>query len=244
MPDSILSISNDICPTLSHIASVAKDETQCFNSNASGFNTAHQSSSSQGSGEVSSKFNGKCAEMPLINGMEKSESCNQLLLPDYFQELRKLEELLNLDDDEVDSFVSSEKNLLPCCSFNVEWQELLVQETRTHLAIHISSMPVHISTKTRAVRCDCFMCDDSDVNFAVILFSALIINLLQSLLTSKSSARRIKKHAIRKYVAFCGKAMATWISWTKLGGMACALALMASPWAAQADQWLGTPLFC
>ncbi|KAJ8466602.1 hypothetical protein OPV22_029154 [Ensete ventricosum] len=108
MPESTSSMSNEYSLTLRYGISVRSVE------------------------EVSSKFDRGSNGTPQSNGMERSESCNQLLLPEINIALRNIEEQLSLDNDDEDSFVCSKKELLPCSNQNVETHglQLLNHETR------------------------------------------------------------------------------------------------------------------
>ncbi|XP_009411795.2 calmodulin-binding transcription activator 4 [Musa acuminata AAA Group] len=124
-PRKILSISNESSPTLRYSTSVSNDLAQCFPSCTGELNEPCQNSCSPVSvEEVSSKFERRNIETSHLNRMDRSESCNQLLLPELNQALRKLKEQLSLDDDEEDNFVSPKKELLPHGNLNVETHDL------------------------------------------------------------------------------------------------------------------------
>ncbi|CAL9775979.1 unnamed protein product [Musa acuminata subsp. burmannicoides] len=124
-PRKILSISNESSPTLRYSTSVSNDLAQCFPSCTGELNEPCQNSCSPVSvEEVSSKFERRNIETSHLNRMDRSESCNQLLLPELNQALRKLKEQLSLDDDEEDNFVSPKKELLPHGNMNVETHDL------------------------------------------------------------------------------------------------------------------------
>ncbi|URE23190.1 calmodulin-binding transcription activator, partial [Musa troglodytarum] len=124
-PRKILSISNESSPTLRYSTSVSNDLAQCFPSHTSELNEPCQNSCSLVSvEEVSSKFERRNIETSHLNRMDRSESCNHLLLPELNQALRKLKEQLSLDDDDEDNFVSPKKELLPHCNLNVETHDL------------------------------------------------------------------------------------------------------------------------
>lgn len=124
-PRKILSISNESSPTLRYSTSVSNDLAQCFPSCTGELNEPRQNSCSPVSvEEVSSKFERRNIETSHLNRMDRSESCNQLLLPELNQALRKLKEQLSLDDDEEDNFVSPKKELLPHGNLNVETHDL------------------------------------------------------------------------------------------------------------------------
>lgn len=124
-PRKILSISNESSPTLRYSTSVSNDLAQCFPSRTGELNEPCQNSCSPVSvEEVSSKFDRGNIETSHLNRMDRSESYNQLLLPELNQALRKLKEQLSLDDDDEDNFVSPKKELLPHCNLNVETHDL------------------------------------------------------------------------------------------------------------------------
>ncbi|URE25900.1 calmodulin-binding transcription activator, partial [Musa troglodytarum] len=133
VPESTSSISNESSLTLRYGASVSNDQAQCFPSHTSEFNEPCQNSCGPGSvEEVSSKFDRGSNGTSQLNGMERSESCNQLWPPEINIALRSIEEQLSLDTDDEDSFVCSKTGLLPCSNQNVETHglQLLNHETR------------------------------------------------------------------------------------------------------------------
>ncbi|WOL03728.1 calmodulin-binding transcription activator 4-like isoform X1 [Canna indica] len=124
MLESNLSISNGSSSTLRYSTSVNNDQAERVPSHNSEINEPFQNSCCPGSvEEVSSKF-GAGSIVSHLTRMERSESCNQLSLPEMNEALRKLEEQLNLDRDEEGGFVSSKNELLPCCDGTVEAHEL------------------------------------------------------------------------------------------------------------------------
>ncbi|XP_064975474.1 calmodulin-binding transcription activator 4-like isoform X3 [Musa acuminata AAA Group] len=133
VPESTSSISNESSLTLRYGTSVSNDQPQCFPSHTSEFNEPCQNSCSPGSvEEVNSKFDRGSNGTTQLNGMERSESCHQLQLPEINIALRNIEEQLSLDTDDEDSFVCSKTELLRCSNQNVETHglQLLNHETR------------------------------------------------------------------------------------------------------------------
>ncbi|CAL9144473.1 unnamed protein product, partial [Musa hybrid cultivar] len=133
VPESTSSISNESSLTLRYGTSVSNDQAQCFPSHTSEFNEPCQNSCSPGSvEEVNSKFDRRSNGTTQLNGMERSESCHQLRLPEINIALRNIEEQLSLDTDDEDSFVCSKTELLRCSNQNVETHglQLLNHETR------------------------------------------------------------------------------------------------------------------
>nr|XP_009412758.1 PREDICTED: calmodulin-binding transcription activator 4 isoform X1 [Musa acuminata subsp. malaccensis] len=133
VPESTSSISNESSLTLRYGTSVSNDQAQCFPSHTSEFNEPCQNSCSPGSvEEVNSIFDRGSNGTTLLNGMERSESCHELRLPEINIALRNIEEQLSLDTDDEDSFVCSKTELLRCSNQNVETHglQILNHETR------------------------------------------------------------------------------------------------------------------
>ncbi|XP_042428534.1 calmodulin-binding transcription activator 4-like isoform X1 [Zingiber officinale] len=100
MPESILSCSNDSCPTLRYGDNIC-DSQENFSSHATGFNDTGQNSKSPGSAEeVSSQLARRHFKISHLNKMDRSESSNILSLSEFNQALRKLEQQLSLDSDD------------------------------------------------------------------------------------------------------------------------------------------------
>ncbi|XP_074562403.1 calmodulin-binding transcription activator 4-like isoform X2 [Curcuma longa] len=111
IPESILSCSNDSCPTLRYSDNIC-DSQENFSSHATGFNDTGRNSNSPGSAEeVSSEFVGRHFKMSDLNKMDRSESSNILSLSEFNQALRKLEQQLSLDSDEDDLAFTKETSL-------------------------------------------------------------------------------------------------------------------------------------
>ncbi|WOL15889.1 calmodulin-binding transcription activator 4-like isoform X1 [Canna indica] len=123
IPESILSSSNDSCTTLRYSTNVCDNQAQCFISHTAEFNDPGQNSCSPGSVEsVTSQFiGGKTSQ---LNKMDRSESCNQLSIPELNEALRKLEEQLSLESLDIDKDGSPNEILLPVDNLNVETNDL------------------------------------------------------------------------------------------------------------------------
>lgn len=135
MLESILSSSNDSCPTL-RFSTTVSDDQEMFPSHTTEFNDVGQNTCSPGSlEEVCSQFIGGTSKMSHSNKINRSESCNQLSLQEFNEALRKIEEQLSLDKEE-DGWASSKEILLPHGNLNVETNDLQLLIDSQEEAIH------------------------------------------------------------------------------------------------------------